>query len=172
MPAHIGAMAIIERVNAPRATPAPKRKAMNGLDTQILVPAAVLLVWTMAVMAWMMAGRMASFRVNKVSMGRLPRGFRASDAGDTLSGRREWPAHNYMHLMEQPTVFYPCVILLALGGYGAFDVVAAWVYVALRVAHSLWQNLVNTLPVRAALFMAGSIALFILTIRALLALIS
>jgi hypothetical protein len=48
-------------------------------------------------------------------------------------------------------------------------VTLAWVYVALRIVHSLWQNLINKIPVRFALFLASTIALIVLAVRAVMA---
>jgi hypothetical protein len=80
-----------------------------------------------------------------------------------------WKAHNYSHLMEQPTIFYPTVIILALTGAGMVDVVLAWAYVLLRIAHSLWQALVNRIPVRITLFQLSTICLVALAVRAVMA---
>src|SRR3546814_8821749 len=52
----------------------------------------------------------------------------------------QWKAHNYNHLMEQPTVFYAVAIALAVGGMGGgLNAQIAWAYVALRIVHSLIQ---------------------------------
>jgi hypothetical protein len=83
-----------------------------------------------------------------------------------------WKSHNYTHLMEQPTIFYPAVIILAIMGASSLDVGLAWAYVALRIVHSLWQATVNRLPVRASLFFVSSFILIALAIRALLATLS
>jgi len=71
--------------------------------------------------------------------------------------------------MEQPTVFYPAVIILALVGASPTDVLLAWIYVGLRIIHSIWQSTVNKLPVRFMLFTLSSIALTILAIRVVIA---
>jgi hypothetical protein len=42
----------------------------------------------------------------------------------------------------------------------------AWVYVGLRVAHSLVQALINKVVIRFALFAAASLILLVMTIRA------
>lgn len=44
----------------------------------------------------------------------------------------------------------------------------AWCYVALRIAHSLWQALVNIIKVRFMLFAVSSLVLFALLVRAAL----
>ena len=61
-----------------------------------------------------------------------------------LDAKIQWKAHNYNHLHEAPTVFYAVALLLAMIGRGdGMNATIAWVYVGLRIAHSLWQSLVN-----------------------------
>jgi len=86
-----------------------------------------------------------------------------------LPAEVNWKAHNYNHLMEQPTVFYTAVFILALSGYTAGDATLAWLYVLLRIVHSVWQAAINRQPARAILFLAASVVLLILAVRALLA---
>ena len=69
--------------------------------------------------------------------------------------------------MEQPTLFYAVVAILALAGAGdGLNAQLAWGYAGLRIAHSLWQSLVNTIPVRFTLFLASSLCLTVLAINA------
>src|SRR3546814_14331493 len=59
---------------------------------------------------------------------------------DILPAEVQWKAHNYNHLMEQPTVFYAVAIALAVGGIGGgLNAQIAWAYVGLRILHSLIQ---------------------------------
>ena len=83
-----------------------------------------------------------------------------------------WKAHNFTHLMEQPTIFYPVVIILALAGPTIGDARLAWAYVALRVVHSIWQATINTIPVRASLFFISTFVLIALAVRAVIATLS
>lgn len=77
-----------------------------------------------------------------------------------------WVADNYNHLHEQPTIFYALMFFAALtGGGDATAVSLAWVYVALRVLHSLVQATVNRVVVRFVVFAAGSLALMAFTVR-------
>ena len=46
----------------------------------------------------------------------------------------------------------------------AADVLAAWIYVGLRIIHSIWQATVNTVPVRFLLFIISTFALLFLGI--------
>jgi len=75
-----------------------------------------------------------------------------------------WKADNYNHLMEQPTIFYAIAISLSLLSVNSeASVLLAWVYVVLRVAHSLLQALVNKIEGRFAIFLLSNIPLFALT---------
>ena len=78
-----------------------------------------------------------------------------------------WKSHNYAHLMEQPTLFYAASVIIALLGASALDTVFAWIYVGLRIVHSIWQATVNVVKIRFLLFIASTIALIYLAYRAL-----
>jgi hypothetical protein len=87
-----------------------------------------------------------------------------------LPSRVRWKADNYNNLMEQPTLFYAVVITLALLGQdNTLNVALAWMYVGLRVVHSLVQALVNIVLLRLAVFMTASLVLLALSVRAALA---
>jgi hypothetical protein len=72
--------------------------------------------------------------------------------------------------MEQPTIFYATIMILALSG-GATDlsVALAWGYTVLRVIHSIWQATVNTVSIRFMFFLLSTLCLTILAIQALIA---
>ena len=93
-------------------------------------------------------------------------GGRGQDLEGVLAAQINWKSHNYTHLMEQPTLFYAIVVILAIMGAGATDVLLAWAYVGLRIVHSLWQATVNKLPVRFTLFFISTGCLLALAIRA------
>ncbi len=138
------------------------------VNLELLAPAAALAVWSMIMLVWMASTRLPAL----AKMGLDPeksRGGRGSDLDGVLPDAIQWKSHNYNHLMEQPTAFYPVVIILALVGGTQLDIYLAWAYVGIRVVHSLWQALVNTIPVRLTLFTISSIVLTVLAVRALMA---
>ena len=49
---------------------------------------------------------------------------------------------------------------------GALDPVFAWIYVAIRIVHSIWQATVNIVSVRFLLFLLSTLALICLAWRA------
>lgn len=138
------------------------------MHTQILAPAAVLIIWSLIMLGWMAAVRLPALARAGIRIEER-KGGRGQDLEGVLAPEVNWKAHNYAHLMEQPTLFYACVLILAMVGYSQAVLTATWLYVALRIAHSLWQALVNTVPVRLTLFMLGTFTLLFLAINALIA---
>jgi hypothetical protein len=139
------------------------------MQGQMLAPAAALICWSLIVLVWMVATRMGAFGKAGIDLGKAPAGGRGESLNGVLPDQVMWKAHNYTHLMEQPTIFYPAVIILAIMGASITDVWLAWAYVALRVVHSIWQVTVNRIPVRASLFFVSSFILIALAVRALMA---
>jgi len=81
-----------------------------------------------------------------------------------------WKADNYNHLHEQPTVFYAIAITLALLGLGdGLNALLGWIYIGLRVAHSLVQVTANKVMVRFVLFALSSMVLIALIVHAAMA---
>ena len=144
---------------------------MNFLmNSEILAPAAVLVAWTMIILIWMTITRFAALAKSGISFSETPAGAQYRAIEDRMPPKVNWVSHNYTHLVEQPTVFYATVAILALAGAGSgINATLAWGYVGIRIVHSLWQLSVNTLPVRIALFMASSICLIALTVNAVCA---
>ncbi|HEY0466615.1 MAG TPA: MAPEG family protein [Polyangiaceae bacterium] len=139
------------------------------MQSPILAPAAALVLWSMAVLVWVTVTRFAAIsRLPKDQLRALSTaGTRGADLERVLPTRANWKSHNYTHLMEQPTVFYAAVGILALSGAGGgVDTTLAWAYTGLRILHSLWQASVNTLPVRMFLFTTSSLCLMALAIDA------
>ena len=143
---------------------------MHGVHivhSYILQPVAVLIAWTLVMMAWLMAVRLPAMRAKGVDIRKLVGG-RGADADGVLPAQVQWKAHNYNHLLEQPTIFYAvCLVIAATGNGSGFSHWVAWAYVALRIAHSVWQATVNRVSVRFALFIASSVCLAVLSIHAL-----
>ena len=136
---------------------------------QMFAPAAVLALWTLIMLWWMAGVRLPALGKVEDKSGVGKPGGRGQDLDGVLPDKVNWKSHNHTHLHEQPTLFYIVTVILALTGPAALDVTLAWVYVALRIVHSLWQSLVNTIPVRLLIFATGSIVLTVLAVRAVMA---
>lgn len=139
------------------------------MQSPILAPAAALVLWSMAVLVWVTVTRFAAIsRLPKDQLRTLSTpGTHGPDLERVLPASANWKSHNYSHLMEQPTVFYAAVIILALcGAGGGINLALAWSYTGLRIVHSLWQATVNKLRVRMLLFTISSLCLIALAINA------
>ncbi|WIW95093.1 MAPEG family protein [Altererythrobacter rubellus] len=136
------------------------------MQAQMLAPGAVLIVWSIIMLMWTAGTRFPAMAKSGMDLKNAKPGGRGQDLEGAIPDKVNWKSHNYSHLMEQPTIFYPTVIILAMMGAGAIDVLLAWIYVGLRIVHSLWQALVNVVTIRFLLFILSTLALAALAVRA------
>ena len=137
------------------------------MRSQILLPVVALAAWSLAMMIWMYATRFPALARKGISLkGRV--GSKGGDLDGVVEPQVQWKAHNYNHLMEQPTLFYAIAMTLALIGGGDIwiNVWLAWAYVAFRVLHSVIQATVNVVRWRFLTFLAASVCLIGLTVHA------
>ena len=122
----------------------------------MLAPVIALVLWTFVMWTWMYVTRIPAISAAKMRLDpNAPRGEQMSQ----LPPKVRWKADNYNHLFEQPTLFYAVGVSLAiLGDFSTASRALAWTYVALRVAHSLWQALKNIIVPRFVLFSLSSLA--------------
>ena len=136
------------------------------MQAQMLAPAAVLVAWTLIMLLWTAGTRLPA--LSKVGgLKNAKPGGRGQDLEGVIDDRINWKSHNYSHLVEQPTLFYAVSLIIALLGPNPTMVLVAWIYVAIRIVHSIWQATVNVVSVRFLLFALSTIALVILAVRAL-----
>ena len=137
------------------------------MHSEILKPVTFLAVWSMVMWLWMYATRIPALMRNPEYDAATAVGSVGADIRGKVSARVQWKADNYNHLMEQPTVFYAVTIALAvMGAGGGLNATLAWIYVGIRIAHSLVQVLINRVVVRFALHVLGTIPLLMLTAHA------
>ena len=133
----------------------------------ILAPVVALIAWSLIMLLWLAVARRRAFAQMGISWGTIPRGSRGANLDGKAPDEAQWPAHNYMHLMEQPTLFYAIAITLALMGMGyGINLWLAWGYVGLRIVHSIVQSTINVVPVRFTIFALSTLCLLGLTVHA------
>lgn len=138
-------------------------------NAPILAPVIALVFWTMLIWLWMYVTRIPAMMKSKDIDANKMVGGLGSDLDAVLPAQVQWKAHNYNHLLAEPTLFYAVALTLALIGAGdGFNVTLAWAYVALRVVHSLIQVTINRVLYRFSVFVLSSVVLIWLTINAAL----
>ena len=139
------------------------------MHAQILQPVAILILWSLVMWLWMYAVRIPAMQRARFDAATAVGGT-GKDLDPLLPAAVQWKAHNYNHLMEQPTLFYAVALLLALAGAGdGLNATLAWIYVGFRIVHSLVQATVNRVLVRFTLHVLGTIPLIMLAVHAVLA---
>lgn len=136
------------------------------MPNAILQPVVILLAWTMVMWLWMYITRIPAMQRAEIDVANL-KGGTGKDLDAILPADIQWKAHNYNHLLAEPTVFYAVCIVLAIIGHGdGANLIVAWAYVALRIAHSLVQAMVNRVAIRFLLFALSSLCLIVLIFHA------
>jgi hypothetical protein len=140
------------------------------MNSAILQPVVALAAWTMLIWIWMYATRLPAMGragIDAKNMVGSTGGGLRNDLMAKGEDRASWVADNYNHLHEAPTIFYAVSLVLAMVGQGDnLNATIAWVYVGLRIAHSLLQILSNRVIVRFVLFALSTIALMMLVVHA------
>ncbi|RYY24157.1 MAG: MAPEG family protein [Sphingomonadales bacterium] len=136
------------------------------MHSQILSPVVALIAWTLLMLVWTMIVRIPAMKKAGIDL-KLARGGRPGGLDGVIDEKAQWPAHNYIHLMEQPTLFYAVCFALALLGQGdGINAGFAWAYVGIRIVHSIVQATFNKISIRFALFMLSTLVLVGLTLHA------
>jgi hypothetical protein len=140
------------------------------MHSAILGPVVALAGWTMIIWIWMYATRIPAMNRAKLDAKGMVGTTGRSLRDDLVAGgevKASWVADNYNHLHEAPTIFYAvCLVLAVIGQGDNLNATIAWVYVGLRIAHSLLQILSNRVVIRFLIFALSSIALMMLVTHA------
>jgi len=82
-----------------------------------------------------------------------------------LPAPARFAAENYNHQFEMPVLFYVLSLLALLTGFGGeLSLALAWIYVALRVIHSVIQCSYNNVMQRFFVFAISAIVLIIMLV--------
>ncbi len=133
----------------------------------MIAPVVALVLWTLIMLIWLYATRIPAMARAKVDPEKVKDG---AAPFDLLPVGPRRVAANYNHLHEQPVLFYAiCFALQFLDQANDINIGLAWLYVVIRVVHSLVHATVNVIMIRFLIFIAGSIVLAALTFHAALA---
>ncbi len=73
-------------------------------NSPILQPVVALILWTMLIWLWMYATRIPAMSKAKIDVSNLVGGV-GNDLDELLPAETQWKAHNYNHLLPEPTLF-------------------------------------------------------------------
>jgi hypothetical protein len=141
------------------------------INSPIFAPAIVLVLWSLVMLGWLAITRLPAMAKAGIQLTTVV-GARGANLEGVVPDRVNWKAHNYAHLMEQPTLFYATVIILGVIGQGeGLNLQLAWAYVILRIVHSIVQATWNRVAVRFTLFCLSTVALLALALQAAITLL-
>ncbi|MCE9658442.1 MAG: MAPEG family protein [Burkholderiales bacterium] len=128
----------------------------------ILYPMFALVAWTLIVLLLIPVVRIRAALRREVR----PNDFRFGEA-PSVPGHVSVPNRNYMNLLELPMLFYVvCLLLFVTAGASHAAVLLAWLYVGLRIVHSLIHLSYNHVIHRLAAFALSSVVLLALWVQA------
>jgi hypothetical protein len=134
--------------------------------TEIFGPFFAMILLTFVVWVVMYIGRIRYSIANRVNAQRLGT---PEKVVQVLPEEIQYPAYNLTNLLELPIIFYAlCLYLFVSGNVDALYVIAAWSYVALRAVHSVIQCTSNIVMRRFTVYMASSVVLWSMVLRAAL----
>ena len=134
---------------------------MNSLD--IIRPAIVLALFTLAVLLLMAIRRVRSSRANETTED----DYRFGES-DRVPPSVRVINRNYMNLLELPVLFYTIsLLILVLQRSDTVFVGLAWTYVALRIVHSTVHLTYNRVLHRLLIFAASNVVLIVMWLRIL-----
>jgi len=133
----------------------------------ILTPVLAMIIWSFIMWFWMYATRIPAMQKAGINAAKMT----SKSEMDVLPKEVTRIADNYNHLHEQPVMFFALAFYLHLAGAAdELNIMLAWAYVGLRIAHSLIQALWNFIPVRFFVFALSSLVMIVMAIRAAMAL--
>ena len=129
----------------------------------ILKPVFAMGLLTLMMTVWLLIARIPAMTKLKIHP---QQGRDTAELRKLLPDSANGPANNYNHLFEQPVVFYAvCISLALLNHVDSFFVNCAWIYVALRVVHSLIQATIDIVTIRFYVFLTSWIVLATMIVR-------
>jgi len=128
----------------------------------VLYPMFALAAWTLVVLLLIPIARTRSARRREIVIDDFKYG-----ESPAVPPAVSIPNRNYMNLLELPMLFYVvCIVLYLTAGTSTATIALAWVFVVLRIAHSLIHLTYNRVVHRLAAFTASNLALVVLWVVA------
>ncbi len=137
-------------------------------QVQILYPVAAMVLQVMIVMALMLRERVREMMTRRIHPQKFPSSTQLAAALENTRG-----ADNFKNLFEAPVLFYVlCLALLATQTSSTLFVALAWLYVALRYAHSFIHLGYNKVMHRFKVYLASTVLLAVMWVLLVVQLIA
>ncbi|MBV1881742.1 MAG: MAPEG family protein [Pseudomonadales bacterium] len=131
---------------------------MNSI--QIMYPMLALVAWTFLVLLMIPYQRVKAVRSQQINADDFKLG-----ESDNVPAQVSIPNRNYMNLLELPVLFYVvCIVLYLFSGLSPVTLGLAWVYVVLRIMHSLVHLTYNNVLHRLFFFATSNVVLSVIWI--------
>jgi hypothetical protein len=112
----------------------------------LLFPMLAQIGWTFLLYAWLTIARQRAVKAGEVNYSDFARHDEPHHVARI--------AYNLSNQFELPVIFYAAaVLLIATNNVTTLDIIAAWVFVAGRVIHTLVQCLTDNVPLRGQVFL-------------------
>lgn len=128
------------------------------MPTAIIWPLLALITWTFLVVVHLLYVRFGAYYRGRVKASDFRNGESAHIPPDVLRANRA-----FVNLLEMPTLFYVVGVLYLVTLQTSHTVlVLAWLYVVLRITHSVIYLTLNHVLLRFAAYAASSVVLMLM----------
>ena len=123
-----------------------------------------MILLTFSVWVYMYARRLSYVKAHRVEAQRLTTSARRDEI---IPEEVSYPAYNLRNLFELPVLFYAvCLYLFVSQQVDTIYVVAAWLFLALRIVHSAIHCTTNIVMARFTVYMCSAIVMWFIVLRA------
>lgn len=132
--------------------------------TSLIYPVAAMVFLTFSMLSLMLYYRIKAVRMRQLS----PRYFKLNK-GENVPDHLVAITQNYENLLEIPILFYiVCIIAIILNQSAEYFMLHAWVYVILRIFHSIIHTTYNHIVHRLLVFLLSCLVLVSMWIKVVL----
>lgn len=140
---------------------------METFNSELALPMAAMMTLTLAVWIYLFVQRVGYATANGIDIEQFKT---PVDAQNLIPPEASSASNNFKNLLEMPVLFYVvCLYLTVFGQVDGLHVLCAWLFVALRVVHSLIHCSYNQVMHRFAVYLLSSIAVWVMVVRGMLA---
>ena len=134
---------------------------MQGVE--IFLPFIGMLILTFVVWVFMYVRRLHFIARHNIDAQQLT----IPEKGAKLIPERiSWPSYNFKNLFELPVIFYAlCLYLFATANVDQVHVISAWLFLTMRVIHSVIHCTVNIVKLRFIAYVLAALVLWFMVFR-------